>query len=247
MRKRVMIASSVIMLAFIIALTGCDNSHAQRDTSYLRERDRDSGESTIAYNDTTATDSLFDSDTRKTDDWGSDNWDSDNRNTTRQTVDNRDSDDRDSWGSDNRNTARQTVDSRDSESRSRQSDDSSGSDKLDESGRWTLIDENPTVKTYVDFSSVERDREKDVAIILTMYAFSGTQKHEGVSFQSGIVRVEYDCKNPRMRALSSKVYSGRMGAGNVVYSDTEPEGWSNIPRQRREFKAHSDLRDRICK
>ena len=51
----------------------------------------------------------------------------------------------------------------------------------------------------------------------------------GLSFLSGKAQAEYDCIEHRVRHLFQAQYSEAMGAGNVVSSRSEPNGWIPIP------------------
>ena len=60
-----------------------------------------------------------------------------------------------------------------------------------------------------------------------MYDFKAARVLEGKQFLSLINQMEHDCKVARSRVLSTTAFSGHMGKGNVVISDSAPT-WETV-------------------
>lgn len=53
---------------------------------------------------------------------------------------------------------------------------------------------------------------------------------DGKPYMSMKARVQYDCKEERLRTMHDSVHSGNMGRGKSVYSDDDPTKLIPVPR-----------------
>ena len=53
---------------------------------------------------------------------------------------------------------------------------------------------------------------------------------DGKPYMSMKARVQYDCKEERLRTMHYSGHSEHMGRGKSVYSDDDPTKWSPVPR-----------------
>ncbi|MEI7843000.1 MAG: surface-adhesin E family protein [Gallionellaceae bacterium] len=83
---------------------------------------------------------------------------------------------------------------------------------------WVLLDDHSgEIAFYVDVNSIVRT--DGFATMLVMSDF--IKKENSIKSNN-----QYDCKDGKSRKLTTDVYSGHMGAGDVVYSKQTPNEWS---------------------
>ena len=93
---------------------------------------------------------------------------------------------------------------------------------------WTPIDNNDEFTSYVDRATIRRNG--NFVKMWNMQDFKTVRKSaSNDSYLSSKAQWEYDCKEERKRMLAFYWFSGQMGSGTVVYSDSDLENkWSPI-------------------
>jgi len=88
------------------------------------------------------------------------------------------------------------------------------------------VEGNEYVTFYVDQTTIMKagDRVK----MLTLVDFKTVIRSGGQAYRSSKTQHEYDCKENQWRLLNFSYYSGNMGAGEMIFSDTEPGKWEAI-------------------
>ena len=80
---------------------------------------------------------------------------------------------------------------------------------------WSEIGGNNEVTVYIDPPTVHRSGDK--AIIWTMIDYRSGKDFKNGKFLSTKIKSEFDCKKKQTRNVYMFMYSGNMGAGNVLY------------------------------
>ena len=94
------------------------------------------------------------------------------------------------------------------------------------SAEWTVAGGNDQFVQYVDRATIRRNGN-----LVKMWVLSDlktVQTDAGDSYLSSKAQNEYDCKEERSRILAFTWFSGKMGNGKVVYSDSDPGKWKPI-------------------
>jgi len=78
--------------------------------------------------------------------------------------------------------------------------------------------QEPSAAVYAARSTIRRSG--NLVKMWDMYDFKTARAYEGKQYFSLKNQMEHDCKGARGRVLSSTAYSGHMGKGSVVISDT---------------------------
>ena len=95
------------------------------------------------------------------------------------------------------------------------------------SAEWTVADVNDEFIQYVDTATIRRNGN-----LVKMWGLMDDKKVDvsgGKSYLSHRSQQEYDCKEERMRTLAITTFSGQMGSGTVIYSDSDTEKWTPVP------------------
>jgi len=80
---------------------------------------------------------------------------------------------------------------------------------------------------YVDPDTIRH--EADGVEMWELYDYKTRGTKEGFSFLSFKKRNEYGCEEERLRTLAVTHYSGNMGSGMVVSSNSEQGKWKRVP------------------
>ena len=93
---------------------------------------------------------------------------------------------------------------------------------------WVLLGSSDTANVYVDPGTIRRS--DGLVKMWNLYDFKTAQVEAGrKAYLSNKQQSEYDCKEEQSRVLYFSLHSGQMGAGNVVYSHSEPANWAPVP------------------
>lgn len=94
--------------------------------------------------------------------------------------------------------------------------------------RWVRMDENAGHTKYADMSKTRKEGNLVKVVILT--DFKTRQKNDrGKPYLSHDIVAEYDCANLLHRVIETRGFSGNMGTGNTVFTETSPNGnWKEI-------------------
>ena len=82
---------------------------------------------------------------------------------------------------------------------------------------------DPGMTVYADPDSIRRKGE--LVKMWSLYDFKTEQYVRGVLLLSSKGQVEYDCAHERHRGLAVAEYSGNMGTGTVLYTDSSEGKW----------------------
>jgi hypothetical protein len=80
---------------------------------------------------------------------------------------------------------------------------------------------------YVDPDTIRR--EEDGVEMWELYDYKTRGTKEGYSFLSFKKRNEYGCAEERLRTLAVMHYSGSMGSGMLVSSNSDEGKWKRVP------------------
>ena len=89
---------------------------------------------------------------------------------------------------------------------------------------WTELGSTEEGVRFVDLSTIRKSGTVARMWSMTNYSTSPSvpTMPEFLSLQT---LSEYDCESGKTRVIGSAFYSGQMGGGKSVYSDTEPLDW----------------------
>jgi hypothetical protein len=90
---------------------------------------------------------------------------------------------------------------------------------------WVKVSDSDEIgKTvYVDPTKIRRN--SNLAKMWQFYDYKTVQTVGGVRFLSAKEQWEFDCAEDRSRVLALKEYSGNMGSGTVVYTNSQVGKW----------------------
>jgi hypothetical protein len=80
---------------------------------------------------------------------------------------------------------------------------------------------------YADPDTIRRKGE--LVKMWSLYDFKTEQYVRGVLLLSSKGQIEYDCAEERLRGLAVAEFSGNMGKGTVVYTDSSEGMWNPVP------------------
>ncbi len=96
------------------------------------------------------------------------------------------------------------------------------------SAQWVQIVVDGRFVRYADPTTIRRAGDTVRMWVLTDYNAAQVTANSELSFSSK-ERDEFDCKDERSRLLEFTLYSGKMGAGDVVYAYSgKPRDWAPI-------------------
>ncbi len=87
---------------------------------------------------------------------------------------------------------------------------------------WTKASESTAGTGYVDPATIVRSADKVTMWELTDYRVVPDQTNP---YRSVKRQFEFDCKDKRLRLLSTSAYSGQMGTGEIVNAVADAGGW----------------------
>lgn len=82
---------------------------------------------------------------------------------------------------------------------------------------------------YADPDTIRRKGE--LVKMWSLYDFKTEQYVLGVPFLSSKAQIEYDCADERLRGLAGAEFSGNMGKGTVVYTNSSEGKWIPVEPQ----------------
>ena len=94
------------------------------------------------------------------------------------------------------------------------------------SAEWTKSAGSDEYIQYVDRATIRQNG--NFVKMWELRDFKTVQTVAGISLLSGTVQSEYDCKEERSRRLTYSLFSGEMGNGKVIVSDSDPSKWEPI-------------------
>ena len=94
------------------------------------------------------------------------------------------------------------------------------------SAEWTIAGGNAAADSYVDRATIRRNG--DLVKMWDLGDFKKMRTVQSYSYLSHKSQQEHDCKEEKIRTLAFLWFSGQMGNGNVVYSNSNPGEWTPI-------------------
>ena len=93
---------------------------------------------------------------------------------------------------------------------------------------WIWIDKSkPGMTIYVNPDMLHR--KGDLVKMWELYDFKTPEHVEDKTHLSFKMHSEYDCTKERARRLAATFFSGNMGRGTVVYSNSTKDKWVSAP------------------
>ncbi len=93
---------------------------------------------------------------------------------------------------------------------------------------WVQINSKDNLTTYVDPKTIEK--ADNIAKMWGIVDLKESRKEQdGKSFLSAKGLQEYDCKTEQTRKISLTLFSGNMGAGDVVHTYADADQWKWTP------------------
>ena len=92
-------------------------------------------------------------------------------------------------------------------------------------GEWVPVATNDEMglTVYVDHDTIRR--KGDLVKMWALYDFKNIQTVAGDSLLSSKIQTEYDCQDERSRQLKGISFSGNMGGGRVVFTESLKVEW----------------------
>ena len=90
---------------------------------------------------------------------------------------------------------------------------------------WTKASESAAGTGYVDRDTIVRSGDNVKMWELTDYRIVPDRNNP---YKSVKRQFEFDCKEKRMRVLSSSAYEGNMGSGRAVTTASDAEQWTRV-------------------
>jgi hypothetical protein len=89
---------------------------------------------------------------------------------------------------------------------------------------WINFGGNSILTVYIDPASLRKDGN-----FRKIWQLQDLQQRDKDGEFSRRVRMEYDCKNERFRALSWTMHSAQMAQGEILSDNSKAAQWSDIP------------------
>lgn len=93
---------------------------------------------------------------------------------------------------------------------------------------WFKVVESDSTTTYIDDSKISK-KDKFIRVWTLNNMTKPRKLDNGMTYQSYISLTEIDCREDRMRELSTTLYQDEMGKGSVLISLNEVSKWSFSP------------------
>lgn len=93
------------------------------------------------------------------------------------------------------------------------------------SAEWVPVSngDEPGKTVYVDPATIRRN--SNLVKMWQFYDYKTVQTVGGIRFLSAKEQWEFDCAEERSRVLALKEFSGNMGSGTVVYTNSQVGNW----------------------
>lgn len=89
---------------------------------------------------------------------------------------------------------------------------------------WVLVAQNDDIDFYIDPKTIRKDGN-----FVRVWEIQDLKQRAKDGELSRRMRLEYDCKQERQRALSYSTHSEPMARGKTILSFTPPSEWVEIP------------------
>lgn len=102
---------------------------------------------------------------------------------------------------------------------------------------WVMVGENkilalsayanPNIEATLN-KEKNKNKNGDKVKMWRMYDYKATQEASGYKFISAKFQDEYDCKEEQIRFLVNTTFSGNMGGGEVIFTNTDAGKWQPV-------------------
>jgi hypothetical protein len=93
---------------------------------------------------------------------------------------------------------------------------------------WVEVGGNEITVAYADSGTIRRSG--NIVRMWHLLDYANARRIQGIKpYLSIKMQDEYDCAQERTRTLSMSLYSGNMGAGEVLGNVTDPGEWRQVP------------------
>ena len=107
---------------------------------------------------------------------------------------------------------------------------------------WTLVSETTEgTKFYTDFSTIRK--EGNLRKLWEVTNFSSPRSFSSGVFLSSRTRVEYDCKEERVRNLAFTAHPLLFAEGAILWATESPSNWQYAPPNTPAF----EILQRVCR
>jgi hypothetical protein len=95
------------------------------------------------------------------------------------------------------------------------------------SAEWVAVGESDSLISYVDYSTIRKSG--NMVKMWSIYDYKhALEGFAGKKFLSTKSRDEYDCIEEKARRISLSVFSGNIGQGEAIYTDSFVNGWVDV-------------------
>jgi hypothetical protein len=91
---------------------------------------------------------------------------------------------------------------------------------------WASANDIQGLTIYVDPDSIRR--KGDLVTLWQLYDYKAVQTVAGNSFLSSKAQRQFDCGNQRTKLLAFTHFTGNMGNGNRVMTDSDEAEWKSV-------------------
>lgn len=91
---------------------------------------------------------------------------------------------------------------------------------------WASANDLTGLTIYIDPDTIRRNG--DLVTLWQLYDYKALQTVAGNSFLSSKAQRQFDCRNQRTKLLAFTHFTGNMGSGNRVISDTDEAEWKSV-------------------
>ena len=91
---------------------------------------------------------------------------------------------------------------------------------------WVRVGGNDAATQYVDPDTIRL--KGNLVKMWSLYDYKAMYTNAGKSSWSLKAQAEYDCGEEQTRVLAEHEYSGPMGNGEIVHSDSSPHNWAPV-------------------
>lgn len=93
--------------------------------------------------------------------------------------------------------------------------------------KWVPLGDNNKMTVYADPDTIRRKGNLVKIWVLMDYKTAQTSA-AGKSYLSSKGQSEFDCAEERRRTLAYRFFSGHMGKGNVVFTNSDEDKWEPV-------------------
>ena len=93
---------------------------------------------------------------------------------------------------------------------------------------WMPVHEIPQLSATISVDPDTIHRKGDLVELWVLFDYKTTQPGQGGPIRSTKTQAEFDCEAGLSRALAATDFSGNVGSGKVVYSNSDKQKWEPV-------------------